>query len=61
MCYYVFNDRKVVSFVSNVFPEHMEDEVPHVQRGGRIGYQSVPPLLLAYNKYILTKYKSISL
>ena len=52
VCYYVFNDRKVVSFVSNVFPEHMEDEVPRVQRGGRIGYQSVPPLLPAYNKYM---------
>ena len=52
VCYYVFNDRKVVSFVSNVFPEHMEDEVPRVQRNGRIGYQSVPPLLPAYNKYM---------
>ena len=52
VCYYVFNDCKVVSFVSNVFPESMTDQVPRVQSDGRIRYQFVPPLLPAYNKYM---------
>ena len=49
-CYYVFNDRKIVSFVSNVFPEHMSSKVgrPQLQYDGTFGYQSVPPLLPAY-------------
>ena len=51
-CYYVFNDRKVVSFVSNVFPEHMSRKVGRPQYDGTFGYQSVPPLLPAYNKFM---------
>ena len=51
-CYYVFHDRKVVSLVSNVFPEHMEDKVPRVQKEGVLRYQSVPPVLPAYNKFM---------
>ena len=51
-CYYVFSDRKVVSLVTNVFPEHMEGKVPRVQRDGFLRYQSVPPVLPAYNKFM---------
>ena len=51
-CYYVFNDRKVVSFVSNVFPKHMSSKVGRPQYDGTFGYQSVPPLLPAYNKFM---------
>ena len=51
-CYYVFHDHKVVSLVSNVFPEHMEDKVPRVQKEGVLRYQSVPPVLPAYNKFM---------
>ena len=43
-CYYVFHDRRVVSLVSNVFPEHMEDRV---QKGGVLRY----PVLPAYNNF----------
>jgi len=53
VCYYAFNDRRVVSFVSNVFPESICDKVPRVQsNGGVIRHQSIPPLLPAYNKYM---------
>lgn len=52
VCYYVFNDRKVVSFVSNGFPEHMSSKVARTQCNGVFGYQSVPPLLPAYNKFM---------
>ena len=52
MSYYVFNDRNVVNFVSNVFPEHMSHEVARPQCDHTFGYQSVPPLLPAYNKFM---------
>ena len=52
ICYYVFSDRKVVSFVSNVFPEHMSNQVARVRLDGTFGFQSVPPVLPAYNKYM---------
>ena len=52
ICYYVFNDRKVVRFVSNVFPESMTPKVARIQCDGVFGYQSVPPLLPAYNKFM---------
>ena len=44
----MFNDRKVVNFV---FPEHMLCKVARAQCDGTFGYQSVPPLLPAYNLY----------
>ena len=50
--YSVFSDRKVVSFLSNAFPESMNDKVARVQAGGLLGYQDVPPLLPAYNKFM---------
>ena len=50
--YSVFHDRKVVCFLSNVFPESMNDKAAGVQAGGMLGYQSVPPLLPAYNKFM---------
>ena len=50
--YFVFHDRKVVSFVTNVFPAHMKGKVARVQPGGALRYQSVPPVLPAYNKFM---------
>ena len=49
--YYAFHDRKVVQFLSNVFPETMPNQVPRVQPDGTFRYQAVPPLLPAY-KYM---------
>ena len=49
--YYVFNDRKVVCFVSNVFPESMGSKVFRLQSGGLMREQTVPPPLPAYNKF----------
>ena len=39
-------------FVSNVLPEAMETEVVRVQLDRTLKFQSIPPLLLAYNKYM---------
>ena len=50
--YFVFNDRKLVSFVTNVFPETMNSKVFRLQPEGVLREQSVPPLLPAYNKYM---------
>ena len=51
--FFVFNDRSVVSFITNVFPESMSARVPRTQSGdGVIRLQSVPPLLPAYNRYM---------
>ena len=50
--YFVFHDRKVVSFATNVFPAHMEGKVARIQPGGGFRYQSVPPVLPAYNKFM---------
>ena len=52
ICYYVFHDRNLVSFVTNAFPEEMEGKVARVHPDGVIRYQSVPPLLPAYNKFM---------
>ena len=52
ICYYVFEDRSGLCFVSNVFPEAMEIQVVRVQLDGNLQFQSIPPLLLAYNKYV---------
>ena len=41
-----------VCFFSNVFPEAMETQVVRVQLDGALRFQSVPPLLPAYNKYM---------
>ena len=49
--YYVFNDRKVVCFVSNVFPESMGSKMFRLQSGGLMREQTVPPPLPAYNKF----------
>lgn len=51
-CYFVFQDRREVCFVTNVFPEHMDTGVARIQPGGVLRVQSVPPLLPAYNKYM---------
>ena len=50
--YFVFSDRKIVSFVTNVFPETMDSKVFRLQPEGVLREQSVPPLLPAYNKYM---------
>ena len=50
--YFVFHDRKVVCFVTNVFPETMSSKVFRLQPEGVLREQSVPPLLPAYNKYM---------
>ena len=39
-------------FVSNVFPEAMETQVVRVQLDRTLQFQSIPPLLPAYNKYM---------
>ena len=50
--YFVFNDRKVVCFVTNVFPVAMASKVFRLQPEGVLREQHVPPLLPAYNKYM---------
>ena len=50
--YFVFNDRKEVCFVTNVFPERMDSQVFRLQCNGVLREQSVPPLLPAYNKFM---------
>ena len=50
ICYYVFEDRSSTCFVSNVFPEAMETQVVRVQLDRTLQFQSIPPLLPAYNK-----------
>ena len=50
--YYVFEDRKRVSFITNVFPESMESRVVRMQLDGSFQFQSIPPLLPAYNKFM---------
>ena len=52
ICYYVFGDRSRVCYVSNVFPEAMETQVVRVQLDRTLQFQSIPPLLPAYNKYM---------
>ena len=53
ICYYTFNDRSVVSFVSNVFQEAMDERVARLPpHSNTLTYQSVPPVLPAYNKYM---------
>ena len=49
---YVFEDHSRVCFVSNVFPEAMETQVVRVQLDRTLQFQSIPPLLPAYNKYM---------
>ena len=50
--YFVFNDRKEVCFVTNVFPERMDSKVFRLQCNGVLREQSVPPLFPAYNKFM---------
>ena len=50
--YFVFQDRKEVCFITNVFPEKMDSKVVRPQPGGVLRAQSVPPLLPAYNKFM---------
>ena len=52
ICCYVFEDRSRVCFVSNVFPEAMETQVVRIQLDRTFQFQSIPPLLPAYNKYM---------
>ena len=51
-CFFVFQDRKQVCFITNAFPEHMDSKVFRMQPGGVLRAQSVPPLLPAYNKFM---------
>ena len=50
--YFVFHDRKVVCFVTNVFPETMDSKVFRLQSEGVLSEQLLPPLLPAYNMYM---------
>ena len=50
--YFVFHDRREVCFVTNIFPELMDMPVVRLQPEGVLRYQSVPPLLPAYNKFM---------
>ena len=50
--YFVYHDRKVVRFITNVFPASMDHKVPVLQPQGILVEQTVPPLLPAYNKYM---------
>ena len=50
--YFVFNDRKEVCFVTNLFSERMDSKVFRLQCNGVLREQSVPPLLPAYNKFM---------
>ena len=52
LCYYVFHNRKVVRLVTNAFPEHMDSPVARLHPEGVLRKQNVPPILLAYNKYM---------
>ena len=38
--------------MTNVFPEHMDTPVARLQPEGVLWYQSVPPILPAYNKFM---------
>lgn len=51
-CYFAFQDRKLVSFVTNAFPESMGEVIRLQPKGRGLKHQSVPPLLPAYNKYM---------
>ena len=50
--YFVFQDRREVCFVTNVFPKHMDSQVARLQPEGVLRNQSVPPLLPAYNMFM---------
>ena len=43
--YFVFNDRKEVCFVTNMFPEGMNSKVYRLEHDGLLREQSVPPTL----------------
>ena len=55
---FVFQDRKKVCFVTNVFPEHTDSQVVRLQPEGVLRKQSVPPLLPAYNKFMDGVYRT---
>ena len=50
--FYAYNDRKLVRFITNVFPASMPCRVPVRQSSGVLVSKHVPPLLPAYNKYM---------
>ena len=51
--YYAFQDRKLVSFVSNIFPLEMKGRVARLPPKGRVlKHQQVPPVLPVYNRYM---------
>ena len=49
---FAYHDRKVVRFITNVFPPTMPALVPVRQSSGLLIEKHVPPLLPAYNKYM---------
>ena len=51
-CYFAFEDRKRVCFVSNIFPQRMDSDVMRVQLDGSLQLQVIRPVLPSYNKYV---------
>ena len=49
--YFVFHDRREVSFMTNIFPECMDAPVARLQPEGVLRHQSVPPHLPVCNKF----------
>ena len=49
---YAYHDRKLVRFITNVFPASMACMVPVRQSSGVLVCKHVPPLLPAYNKFM---------
>ena len=43
---------RIAEQISNVFPESMETSVVRMQLDETLQFQSIPPLLPAYNRYI---------
>ena len=50
--HFVYHDRKLVSFITNVFLPSMDAKIVVLQSDGILVQKSVPPLLPAYNKYM---------
>ena len=50
--YSVFNDRRVVRFATNVFPDCMPGTAMRMHTDSTLRSQSVPPCLPAYNMYM---------
>ena len=51
--YFVFQIVERYALLLNVFPEHMDSQVARLQPEGVLRNQSVPPLLPAYNMFMV--------